>query len=281
VVTFDDFKAALQRAQERAKEEQAKQAGTHPEAQNVTMTPKFDAQVTGASREILGLTANEMKMEMEFQSDDPKVKQQMQSGSMIYNSDAWMAPSVPGYDELHSFYLKMAKELDWLPSTMMGGMGSMKMANPQMGSGMDEFRKKALKVKGMPLLQTLSITMAGSGVPPQGQGAQTSQTQPATQQQPPPSQDSSIPTNPKDAVGKALGGMFGHKKKQDQQPSTSPDASTGTSAPPAGSSNSLMDVTVQVTSFSNDSLDSSLFDVPAGYTQVQRNPDDAFSGKRP
>src|SRR3974377_1209912 len=38
-MTFDEFKAAMQRAAERAKEEQAKQMKGHPEAHNVNSTP--------------------------------------------------------------------------------------------------------------------------------------------------------------------------------------------------------------------------------------------------
>jgi hypothetical protein len=41
-----------------------------------------------------------------------------------------------------------------------------------------------------------------------------------------------------------------------------------------------MDMMVEVTSFSSNSLDSALFDVPAGYTQVQKDPDEMFGGRR-
>jgi hypothetical protein len=41
-----------------------------------------------------------------------------------------------------------------------------------------------------------------------------------------------------------------------------------------------MDITAEVTSFSSAPLDSSLFDVPSGYTQVQKNPDDIFGARQ-
>jgi hypothetical protein len=47
ITTFDEFRAALQRAQERAKEEQAKQVSKHPESANLTFTPKIETQETG------------------------------------------------------------------------------------------------------------------------------------------------------------------------------------------------------------------------------------------
>jgi hypothetical protein len=271
IVTFDDFKAAMQRAQEQAKQAQQQQAAQHPEMQNVKLTPKFDAQVTGASREILGITANEMKMkmEMEFQGTDPKTGQQ-QSGSYIINSDSWMAPSVPGYDEIQSFHQKMAKELDWLPGAMSGAMG-MNMQNPQMGSAMEEFRKNAATVKGMPMLMTTSMTMGGMGNAGQNpQGTQQAQTPPPQQSQSS-NMPTSAPTSASSAITQGLGGFFKKKKQQQDQQQAAENSSA-----PAGQPGSLMDITTEVTSFSSAALDSSLFEAPAGYMQVQKNPDDVF-----
>jgi hypothetical protein len=274
IMTFEEFRAALERAQQRMKEEQAKQAEKHPD---VKMVPKFDVKETGATRSILGLNTSEMKMVMlmEVQSDDPKVKEQMQNASFQTTADSWIAPSVPGYDEVHEFYLKMAKELNWLP----GAMSGMGMASPQMGPAMDEFRKNAIKLKGMPLLQYVSVGMSGMAVPPP-QAVGSNQPPPQQTQTQQSASDTSIPTSTSDAISKGLGGMlggFGHKKKADQ-PQT---ASSGqASPPPQTGSGSMMDMTVEVTAFSSGQLDASLFEVPAGYTQVQRDPDDMFGGRR-
>jgi hypothetical protein len=152
----------------------------------------------------------------------------------------------------------------------MGGMTGM---NLQSGQAMDEFRKNAVKLKGMPLLQNVSMTLGATGMP-QNQGAPGTQAQPAPESQT--SDSGSVPTNAHDAIAKGLGGMlggFGKKKKaQDQQASA--DQGSGQAA-----SNSLMDTQIQVTSYSSDALDKSLFDVPAGYTQVQANSDDPLSMK--
>ena len=276
VVTFEEFKAAMQRAQERVKEAQQEQMAKNPQAQNVTITPKFDAQATGATRTILGLTTNEtkMKVEMEMQGTDPQT-QQSQSVSYIVTSDAWMAPSIPGYDELRDFRTRLAKELDWVPATM-GGMMGMNMGNPQVSSAMEEFRKNEATLKGVPLFQTVSMGMAGNSQAPQGQNAPSN---PQAQNPPPqPTQNASVPTSTSGAISQSLGGLFGglKKKKQDQQQQpAAQDTSATAGQPPA-----LLEMTMEVTSFSSDSLDSSLFDVPAGYTQVQRDPDDTFGGKQ-
>jgi hypothetical protein len=274
-MTFDEFKAAMQRAQERAKEEQAKQTEKHPEAANVKIVPKMHSEETGATKTILNLPTKEVKwrLDMEMQSTDPNAQAQAQaqgqaqSATMTLNSDSWIAESVPGYDEMQQFYIKMAKELNWLPGTM----GSMVGMNSQMGSAMDEFRKNAIKVKGMPLLTTVSMGMGVSGMPADQAGQPAQQPAPA---QPTSDSSSSVPTNTKDAITKGLGGMlggFGKKKKQQQDQQASTD-STQTAG-----SNSLMDTTTQVTAYSSDTLDKSLFDVPAGYVQVPSNPDDPLS----
>jgi len=49
-MTFEEFKAALERAQARAKEEQAKAAAKHPEAADYKIVPKMQSQETGATR---------------------------------------------------------------------------------------------------------------------------------------------------------------------------------------------------------------------------------------
>ena len=258
-MTFDEFKAAMQRAKERAKEEQAQQEAKHPEAANYKVVPKMQTQETGATRTILNLPTKEVKwqLDMEMQSTDPNAQAnaQGQTPSTRMTSDSWIADSVPGYDELHDFYVKAAKELDWLPGTMSSTLGM----NSQSKEAMEEFRKNSLKLKGMALLTYTSMGMAVSG-------AQAGQAGPAQQQQQA-EQDHATPTNPKDAIAKSIGGLFSKKKKQDQ-----PTADANTPPPPSNPG-SLMDMQIEVKSYSNDPLDKSLFEVPAGYTQVPANAD--------
>jgi hypothetical protein len=266
-ITFEEFKAALQKAQERAKEEQAKEVSKHPEAANVKFTPKIDMQETGATKTLLNLPTKEVKMkiDMQIESTDPKAQEKAQGMQMTVISDSWVAPSIPGYGEVKDFYVKLAKELDWLPGAM-GGMAGMNM-NPQMGPAMEEFRKNAVKLQGMPLLQTMSM---GTGA--QGQQMQAPPPQDSSQTQ---NQDSK-PTSAREALGKSLGGMFGHKKKQEDDSSNG----AGNSSKPASDSGSLMDMQTEVTSYSSSSLDKGLFEIPAGFTQVQRDPDEMMGGGR-
>jgi hypothetical protein len=275
IQTFDQLKQQIEQARQKAQAEQAKQAAKHDNPQNMTMVPKFDVQATGQTRTVLNIPAKEMKMrvDMQFKSTDPKTEADLEksNASTWMTADAWYG-TIPGYDEVRQFYIKMAKELDWLP-------GSMGMSNPQMSQAADEFRKNAIKMDGMPLLEYTSFGMTASGQGGQnangqgsaGQGSTQQSSQPQSQTSQPSSSDNSTPTNTKDAITKGLGGLFGKKKEQQQQPqsgSGNASASSGANAPPppAPVAGSLMDMTVEVTSYSKDSLDASLFDVPAGYT---------------
>jgi hypothetical protein len=274
-MTFEEFKANMQRMAAKAKEQQAKAYEKHPEAANIKITPKVHSEETGATRTILDLPTKEVKwqIEMQMESTDLKAQEKAQSASMTMNTDAWIAPDVPGYDEMRQFYMRMSKELDWMP----GMMGNMMGMNAQMGPAMKEFQKNIATLKGMPLLQNMSFGMGGAGMT-QGQAADSRPTPPPQHQ----ADDSgSVPTSARDAISKGFGGMlggFGKKKKQKDAPAETADAPSSDQS--ASASGALMEMRTEVTQYSRDSLDKQLFEIPAGYTQVQADPDQPFGGTR-
>jgi hypothetical protein len=268
IATFDDMKKAMEqkRAEMEAKmkEEQAKH-GNDQQQVNLKITPKFESTETGATKTLLGLPTKEVKakMEMTMESTDPKT--QGQQMTTVVNADQWIAPDVPGYSEIRDFYMKMAKELDWIPGQMMGAM-----ANSNIQLSMSELRKSNLAhITGMPMVVYTSMTMAGNGQNPGAQQAAQPQPQPQAQQ----SDDNSIPTSPQDMLNKSLGGMF-HKKQKQQQQQQQQDAQA---VNPAATPGSLMDAETEITAFSSSPLDSSLFEPPAGYTQKQVTADDMMN----
>lgn len=233
VMTFDEMRARLEEARKKSAEQQAKRGkGGNPQ---LKITPKIQVTAGAGTKQILNYTAKEMKtrIDMEMESQDPS---KPGSANTWVTSDSWIAP-VKGYDELKGFYMRMAKELDWLPGAVFG-------SNVQMNMASVELQKSTAKLTGLPLLQYTSMGM--------GQPGNTS-TAPAQQ----PQQQSGNP------ISKGLGGIFGKKNKQDnaQQPSSGTGAQT--------TAGSLMDMTIEVTSVSTSALDPSLFDVPAGFKQVE------------
>jgi hypothetical protein len=118
-------------------------------------------------------------------------------------------------------------------------------------------------MKGLPMLSYISM-----GIPPQpGSNPNASNTSNSDSSKSTDS-GSSVPTSGSDAVVKGLGSIFGNRKKKQQDD----NAKAGTPAPPPNPNsdpNALMEMTTQVSSFSDSPLDASLFEIPAGYTQVQ------------
>jgi hypothetical protein len=267
VLTFEQMKQQMLAAQERAKAEMAKQQPQDKPKTNVKLTPKIQSSETGATRNLLGLDTKEMKVriEMVMETDDPKT--QGQQISSVTNTDSWIAPSVPGYEELKGFYLKMAKQMDWVPGAVLGGM-----ANSNVQVSMAELQKNNARIDGIPLLQTVSMTLGGTGIPASDPSA-AAQTPP-----PPPPAQTQEPASAKDAIAQGIAGHFGlggfgKKKKKAEDP---PPADASTSGSPSGTAStsaaepgSLMEMTIEVTSYSADALDKNLFDVPAGYALVQ------------
>lgn len=239
VLTFDEMRARLEEARKKAAEQQSKHSQGQSQSQNpqVKITPKIQVTPGAGTKQILNYTAKETKtrIDMEMESTDPN---KPGSANTWITSDSWMA-TVKGYDELHSFYMRLAKQLDWLPGAVLG-------ANPQINMASVELQKSTAQLKGMPLLQYTSMGM--------GQPGSTSSSQPHQQQ----SQQQS--GNP---ITKGLGGIFGKKNKPDNAQQQTSNAGAQTTA------GSLMDMTIEVTSVSNTALDSSLFDIPTGFKQVE------------
>jgi hypothetical protein len=234
VLTFEQMRAQLEEAKKKAAEQQAKHG--HGQDPQVTLKPKIEVTQGTGVKQLLNYSAKEVKtrVEMEMQSQDPK---QQGSASMWMTADSWVAP-VKGYDEIKRFYLRMAQELDWVPGAVLG-------ANPQMNVASVELRKSTAKLTGLPLLQYTSMGMGAISGSNTGAGQQ-------------PQQNSASHTSTSPAA--ALGGLFGKKKKDD----SGQQENSG-----SGSPGSLMDMTTEVTSVSASALDASLFEIPAGFKQVE------------
>jgi hypothetical protein len=262
VMTFEQMREAVQQMSQRMNEQMKREA--HEKNANVTITPKIEVNPTGRSQTFLGQNAQEvmMKVKMEMQATD--ATHGTQSGSFDTSIDSWVAPSVSGYREIADFYKKMAMEINWTPPIAVG-------TDSRVSQSMVELYKTGKIPQGLPMMEVISLGAAGQA-PAQQQ----------TASQPPPAQSSNSSqeaVTPSEAAAKAIGGMFGgfgrfgHKKKKQQDEEQASDqqqpSAQNTSASNSTASNSLIEITSRVTSYSTDPIDSSLFQIPAGYTQVQ------------
>jgi hypothetical protein len=282
VMTFDEMKAAMEKAQQDAQQKMKDAQKTDPQAQNAQLqvTPKITVLPGSGTRVLLGqnTTETKIKMDMNMQATgngQPGAQPASTSGqpnnvTMTMTMDMFVAPTVPGYQEVGEFYKKMAKEVNWVPPSNIH-------IDPRMNQGMTELQKNSDALKGLPLLSYISM---GVPTPPNGDQstAQNSQNNSRNNSNSSSSSDSSVPTSGSDAVVKGLGSLFGKKKQQQNNAAQSPNAPPPNPNPDP---NALMEMTTYVTSFSDSALDATLFDIPAGYAQVQQNPDQMFNRPAP
>jgi hypothetical protein len=281
VITFADMARAMQKMSEKMK------------TNDSDFTVSADVKNTGASRQVNGFDAKETILTMNMEGTDKKSGNKM---VMKIVTDMWLAPSMPGYEEVRNFYTKMGQKMSWSPNS---GFLSAMSTQPGMSKGMAEIYKEMSKLNGVPVLQVIRMGAGGTGMPSDADinaaQQQAAQEQAAQQQQP----QQPVPTAG-DVAGSAatgvaagkmgkLGGLaglggglggFGRKKKQQQQeepPQQNAPAQQAQAAPasaPAGGATppgTLMELTTELTSFSSAAADASKFEVPAGFKQVDHD----------
>ena len=272
-MTFDQMRQKLEQAQ---REAQAKAKKAKPEAQQPANQPppnvdmSFDVHVreTGATKEVSGLNTNEAIMTMAMNATD---KDTQQTGALAITNDMWLATSTPVYDEVRAFNEKFAKKMGQVFSGNQGFQGMQAlMAQPGAAKGMSEMATEVGKLKGVPILQVMRMGTTANGQP-----------LPAASEAPLPASNGPVMPSAGDVaqqtttsvLASKLGGFgglggFGHKKKQPDaaQPQTADASATKTAADPASSV--LIESSTTLSDFSSAPVDSSHFQVPAGYQQV-------------
>jgi hypothetical protein len=292
VATFEQIRAAMQPAQQQVQAQLQQNPEQQQQVQDaqIKLTPTIHVTPGTSNRVILDQPTNETKVEMDMAMQvtatgpdaPPPGQPNSATATMEMNVDSFVAPSVTGYLEFAKFYRRMAQEVDWMK---LPAMTNIQIADPRVSQGMAELQKNSDAMKGFPMLSYVTMTMVAIG--PDGKPI-TADSQGGAQNQqasnPPPTQssnssDGGFPTSPSAAALKGLGGLFGKKKQQDKDNSSSNQASAP-SANPNSDPNALMEMTTQVTTFSDSSLDGGLFDIPAGYMQMQEDPMAVFGGAR-
>ncbi|MCU1236148.1 MAG: hypothetical protein JWP63_4115 [Candidatus Solibacter sp.] len=236
VMTFDEMKQMIDQMSQKMKQNSGKGE----------MNFKVSANATGKAKQISGFDAKEMVMTMEMEAAN---NEKGEKGSMTIISDMWIAPGVPGYQEVRDFYKRMAEKINWAPG------GNMFMQNPQVSKGMAEVYKEASKVDGVPVQQIISMGPTGTVKANDGSNP------------PPPPQPAVERPSVGSALGGALGGRFGlgrtKKSSSDQPPPEAKQDGSG-----AQGSGSLLEMTTELSSFSSNAVDPGQFEVPAGFKKV-------------
>jgi hypothetical protein len=261
VVTFEQMKQQIAAAAAKMKAQQQKTETSAPQ-QPSTTDVKFQIHVrnTGQAKDVSGLNTQESILTMNMDATD---KSSGQTGSLAITNDMWLAPEVPGYDEVKEFYRKFALKMGTVFSSAI---------NPAMlaqyqgaGKGMAEMTEEMSKLKGTPVLQVMRMgtTMDGAPLPAASEAPL-----------PPPPAGPAMPSagdvakqSASSALSSKLGGfgLGGFGKKKADPPPADPAPATAATQPTASV---LMETNTQMGGFSRTVNDAS-FAVPAGFKLVQ------------
>jgi len=247
--TFAERRAQMEQAMEKMREAQASQqqatSGVN-EGQCEWSDPKADVTRSGEKATIAGYPAERVTVTATQSCKDKETGQVCDFGLVL---DQWVAPGFEASAETLAYQRAFAEKLGLNP----GGSGDFaERAQSMFGryQGLwSEVATKMRDVKGYPVKLTFGLGVGG----PQCQSTQQTQA----------SGGPSSPPSIGEAIGGAFGGMFGRKK---EAPAPEPQA-----APPAqlpGGMLSLMNMTNELVSVNNNSIDSQLFEPPAGYKKV-------------
>jgi hypothetical protein len=267
-MTFAEFAQAMEKLTQKAQQSK--------DGKNVDMSMDASVTETGQTRSIHGMDARQVILSMEMKGKD---KESGQEGGMMVISNMWLAPKLPGYNEITDFYKRMGQKIAWTP-----GANVMAMGRSEVASGFAKLYKEASKLDGMPLLQI--VTMRPK-LDPESEKKLTEAMAKQDPNAPPPAQPEGPTTGQVagEAAGGAaagaatsrigrLGGLGGfggfgrRKKKQPEEEQQQASAQQGQQAAQQGSA-SLIEMTMETSNFSTDSVDAAKLQVPDGFKKVE------------
>ena len=252
VITFAEMKQAMQAMRAQLAQAQAQAAQTQQQAPQVNPLEAMKVTVneTGQTKVISGLNTKQYILTMEMGGAPAGTPPTTPSNKTTM--DSWMAPTLPGYEEVTAFGVKMASKMSDLATP---GMNPMAMFREDVAASVKTMAAEMSKMSGIPVYQTMTMTGMQASGPSAGDAAKGAAVDAAGQA----------------AAGAALGrsrlgglagiGGLGRKKQEEAKP-----------AEPAAPVNLqpvvLMEQVTEISSLAA-TVDASKFAVPTGFKQVE------------
>jgi len=146
-MTFDEWRAMMNKQMEQVKENSRKQGETTTER-----SFKVDVSRTGETKEVSGYTAEKTILTLMANVATSQEGEAAQ-GRMTVTSSLWMAKSVKGADEMKRFQKNLRKKLDMASGSraMASMMDAIAQNNPQLAEAAKKLEKESVKLSGTPL----------------------------------------------------------------------------------------------------------------------------------
>jgi hypothetical protein len=160
VTTFDELRAKIREAQERA----AKQAKEAPKEAGEPAPPTgtekqlefdFDVKETGQTRSIAGYDAKEVIMTVTVREKGKTIED---SGGVVLTANSWLGPEIPAMAELAEFEMKYWKAI--APETALVSaeqMAAVAALYPMIKPAMDRLNQEKASLEGTPLATSMTF----------------------------------------------------------------------------------------------------------------------------
>jgi len=252
VITFTEMKQALQAMQQQMQEMQAKFQQAQTQEGVPTVNPleniKISVKETGQTKVISGLDTNNFVL-----SFDVVPPPNAPAGLPVATTtlDAWLAPTLPGYEEVTQVGMKMAAKM----AELAPGTNPMAMFRLDIAKTASAMAAEMSKMKGIPVYETLKMGGFAPQLPNVGEAAKDAAKDAAKES----AIQGALGRTKLGGLGGALGGL-GRKKEEPKQ--------TAQQQEMVLQPTTLMEQVTEITNISS-TVDASKFQVPAGFKQVE------------
>ncbi len=226
------------------------------------LPPKFDVKRTGKHETISGYDCDEGLLTMETTAINRKTGDTV---LLDVTMSSMLAKNVPGEAEMTAFGKKMAQAMG-MDMNQAAGQSMQKML-AMYGINAEKLAEEAKKLNGFAMRTEMSFGMGGSAMTPASEATNSSEGQEKSKRAEngeSAKSDESSSSAPSGMAAKALGGLFGKKKKS--EPKEEVGGKSGDLPPGA-----MFSVVTTVTEIGTGSVGAVSFDVPAGYKLKQRD----------
>ncbi len=159
VTTFEELRRRMREAQEKAKQQAAKEepgSKEDPQKPAKEYEVDFDVKDTGQKKTIAGYDAKNTLVTITVRE---KGRTLDEAGGIVMTNDLWLGPAIPQLKEIYEFDLKYAKQLQGPGAAAMSAeqMAAMMAMFPLVAKATERMQKDADKLSGTPLETTTTF----------------------------------------------------------------------------------------------------------------------------
>jgi hypothetical protein len=222
------------------------------------LPPKFDIKRTGKTETISGYACSEALMTMETVAINRKTGDTV---LLDVNISSMLAKNVPGEAEMAAFGKKMAQAIG--TDVDQGAGQSMEKMLGMYGIDAKKIAEESKKLEGFAMRTEMTFGMGGGAMTQAADASKSGKEQEKSKDAENAKSDESSSNDGGGLAGKALGGLFGKKKKA--EPKEEAGGKSGDLAPGA-----MFSVVTTVMEIGTAAAGAVSFDVPAGYKLEKR-----------